>query len=318
MTAALLLLAYAVLGATLGGRVLRRASWPQASPRWGVVAWQALTASVAFSGLLAAVTLALCMLPLRDVVAQLSGLTPDEVSRHYEPPPGDWVGMSALVVAAAVAVTIVARLACAVKRANRARAAQHEVLALVGTAHSGGFTVIETPDPVVYCLPGRRSTVVVSRGALDLLDDRELRLVLGHERLHLRARHHIAITFAGALADTFKRVALFSEARDHIEVLVEMQADDAARAVDDRRALATALVKLGTMRRQKATLAAGGTAAIARVTRLVAVGPRTLTWPRRVALAVAVAAGMSMPVGLALAPAFQASTQECCAPAASL
>lgn len=314
MTAALFLLAYAVLGATLGGRVLRRASWPQASPQWGVVAWQALTASVAFSGLLAAVALALCMLPLREVVAHMAGLTPAEVSRHYEPPPGDWVGMSAIVVAAGLVIAVIARLARTARRTSRARARQHELLTLVGTAHSGGFTVIETSDPVVYCLPGRRPIVVVSRGALELLDDQELGLVLGHERLHLRARHHIAITFAGALADTFKHVALFAEARDRIVILVEMQADDAAHAQADRRALARALVKLSSVQ-QQATLAAGGTAAVARVTRLAGMRPRALSWPRRLVLAATVATGMSIPVGLALAPAFQASTQECCSTA---
>ena len=108
----------------------------------------------------------------------------------------------------------------------------------------------------------------MSSAALALLDDRERELVLGHERRHLRARHDLALAYSGALARTFPWVSLFAMAHAQIAVLLEMAADDAAATPADRRALAGAIVALGTGIRPETALAASDTAALIRVRRL--------------------------------------------------
>ncbi len=311
MTAALFLTAYVALASTAGATALRRARWAQAAPRWGVGAWQALTGSIVLAGLLAAPALALCMLPLRVPVADLVGLTPLEVARHYEPAGGDWIGVAALVGAALVVSVVAGRTVGNVRRATRVRREQLATLALVGHPHPDGYTVLDHASPVVYCLPGRGRTVVVSRGALDLLSPSELRLVLGHERTHLRARHDIALAFSDALARTFSWVPVFRLSHRQISMLVEMQADDTARAGQDRRSLAHALITLSAGRRPDAALAAASNDAVARVRRLTS---PDVAVPRlhKLGIACGVLAVLVLPLGLALAPALEASSVGCC------
>lgn len=316
MTAALILAAYVAVAATVGASSLAAARWPQAAPRWGVAAWQALTVSIVLAGLLAAPVLAMCLLPLRDPVADLVGMSPSEVARHYEPVGGDWVGATALVIGAVVVVQIIVRTVGNLRGAMRMRRTQRRTLALVGRPHPDGFTVVEHETPVVYCLPGRRGTVVVSRGALRMLTPDELRLVLGHERTHLRARHDLALTFADVLARTFSWVPAFRQAHRQIEMLVEMQADDAARACGERRSLARALVTLSAGQRPDASLAAASSNAVARVRRLTrpdAPVPRV----QRAGIGVGLLGALVLPVVLALAPAVEASSSQCCGSAAS-
>lgn len=313
MTAALALVAFMIIASTAGAAALRRAAWTRAAPRWGIVAWQSLSASVVLAGVLGALALALCMLPLRTNVADLVGLTPLEVARHYEPPTGDWLGLLALAVATATVATLLGRILTNLHRAARGRRTQVDALALVGHDHPDGFTVVTHPTPVVYCIPGRARKIVVSTGALALLSEQEMTLVLGHERTHLRARHDLALAASDALAWTFSRFRLFQDAHEQIAVLVEMQADDAAHAVPDRRTLARALISLSAGQSPGATLAAGDTAALARVRRLTSSTSRPLRPRHKALVGLCAVAAFSAPLGLALAPALEASASQCCA-----
>lgn len=312
MTAALTLFVFAILLSTAGSAALRRGSWTQRAPQWGVVAWQSLTTSIVLAGLLAAVALALCMLPLRFNVANLVGLTPIEVSQHYEPPGGDWIGVVALTLAASTLIVVTGRVAHDIRRGAQGRRAQLDTLALVGAKHPDGYTVIDHPTAVVYCVPGRSRTVVVSTTALNLLTAREMQLVLGHERTHLRARHDLALAVSGALAWTFGRARVFRDAHQQIAMLVEMQADDTAHVDRDRRAMARALVTLSTGLRPEATLGAGDTEALARVRRLTSPSAATLRVSQKALVGLVATVALSMPVALALAPAVEASSRECC------
>lgn len=311
MIAPLVLVGYAVLAATCGSRALRRARWVRRSPRAGVLAWQALTASVLLAGLLAAVALALPFLPLRFPLAELLGSHPLAVVEHYETPLGIWPGVLALSAAATAVAVLAVTGVRSVRHVRRTRREQRDLIRLVGSPHQEGFTVVDHEDPAVYCLPGRSGTVVVTSGALALLTGRERRLVLGHERRHLRGRHHLALAWSGALTRAFPRVPLLTRAHQEVGTLVEMVADDAARGRRDRRALATALVVLGTGGRPEVALGAGDTAALERVRRLTgpAAGPR----PGQTGLvALAAAVVLSVPVGIALAPAIEAAARDCC------
>ncbi|HTW13955.1 MAG TPA: M56 family metallopeptidase [Nocardioides sp.] len=311
MIAPLVLAGYAVLAATLGARVLTAAPWVRRSPRAGVLAWQALTASVLLASLLSAVALALPFLPLRFPLADLLGSHPPAVVAHYETPLGVWPGIAALAAAAGATTVLVATLVGSLRRVRRTRAEQRDLLRLVGRPHPEGFTVVDHDEPAVYCLPGRERTVVVTSGALALLTARERRLVLGHELRHLRGRHHLALAWSDALARSFGRVRLFAHAHREVVTLVEMTADDAAHGRTDRRTLATALVALGTGSRPEVALGAGDTAAAERVRRLTgpAGGPR---WGHTGLVALVGAVALSVPVSVALAPAIEAAARDCC------
>lgn len=311
MTAAAILAVYVVTAATAGPLLLRRGRWSRAAPRWGIVAWQSLTVSIILSGVLAAAALALCMLPLLGPVAALVGLAPVDVVRHYEPIGGDWIGVLALSIAAVVLTVIAVRTGSTLQRAVHDRRRQLDVLALVGRPHAGGFTLIDHSTPVVYCLPGRGQTVVVSSGAHALLSEDELRVVISHERTHLRARHDLALTFSGVLAHTFSWIPAFRAAHEQIAMLVEMQADDAARVDSDRRSLARALVTLSGTRPPDAALAASGNDALARVRRLTAAEVK-VPHAHKLGIAAAVLAVLVLPVGMALVPAMQATNARCC------
>lgn len=314
MIAALLLLVYASSVGAIGASLLRR-PWSSRAPRAAIVGWQALSSSVLLAILLAAVALALPFLPMRFSVAYVLDAHAITVVEHYETPLGIWPGVAGLGVVTVWAGLLAVTTARAFGRTARLRRSQRAALRLVGSRHPEGFIVVDHAVPMAYCLPGGSGTVVLSTAALDILTDRERELVLGHEHRHLRARHHLALAYADALRRTFRWVPLFAEAYEQVTVLLEMTADDAASGVADRRSLAKALVALSTGVRPEAALAASDTAALLRVRRLTAPsGPR-----RRgmgMVVGAAVVAALSLPVGLALAPAIEAATGDCCALAA--
>ena len=66
-----------------------------------------------------------------------------------------------------------------------------------------GALVVDYPAAAAYCVPGLRSRIVISAGALDLLDQAELAAVLAHERAHLRERHDLVLLPFTALARAF-------------------------------------------------------------------------------------------------------------------
>lgn len=310
MIAALLLIAYATSVGFVGVRLLRR-PWSTRAPRAAILGWQVLSTSVVLAMLLAAVALALPFLPMRFSLAYLLGAHTITVVEHYETPLGILPGVAGLGIAAVCAAMLAATTACTYWRTARVRRSQRDALLLVGSPHPDGFTVVDHAVPLAYCLPGGSGTVVLSTAALEILTDHERELVLGHEHRHLRARHHLALAYADALTRTFPWVPLFAAAHDEVTVLLEMTADDAASGVDDRRVLAKALVALSTGVRPEAALAASDTAALQRVRRLTA----TAASPRRgagILVGVASVVALAVPVGLALAPAIEAATRDCC------
>lgn len=313
MIAALLLVAFAASTSLLGSRLLS-GPWVLRSPRVAVLGWQALSTSVVTSMLLVATVLALPYLPLRFSLASLLGAHTLTIVEAYETPFGSWPGVIGLSVVACLTAMLIATTARSFVRTRRVRRSQRDALELVGRRHPGGFTVIEHDLPIAYCLPGTGTgtgTVVLSSAAMTLLDDRQRELVLGHERRHLRARHDLALAYSGALARTLPWVPLFAMAHAQIAVLLEMAADDAAATPADRRALAGAIVALGTGVRPEAALAASDTAALIRVRRLTST-TRSPEWGLGLAAAVAAALLLSLPLGLAVAPAVEAAARDCC------
>ncbi len=104
---------------------------------------------------------------------------------------------------------------------------------------------LDRDAPVLFCTGVRRHAVVISRGAVRLLDREELRSALAHELAHL-ARHDPAASWIvmGARALMFFNPA-FQVLSRAIAKDAEWLADERAAAVcGDRLALASGLIKL--------------------------------------------------------------------------
>jgi bla regulator protein blaR1 len=173
--------------------------------------------------------------------------------------------------------------------------------------------VLHEPRPAAYCLPGRRRTVVVTSGAVDLLSRSQLSAVLGHEQAHLRARHHRLLVAAALAARSLPDLPFLRDLPRQVRRLLEMHADDLAATVHDPEVLATALVAMatagsGTAAAPRAALGAADSDTAVRVRRLL-LPPRSLTPRRRHAVRAAVAALGLIPVIAALTPAGIALTQ---------
>jgi Zn-dependent protease with chaperone function len=162
----------------------------------------------------------------------------------------------------------------------RARQRQRALLCLLahGDPKVPGALVVDHPAAAAYCVPGLRSQIVISAGALDLLDSAELAAVLAHERAHLRERHDLVLLPFTALLRAFRWARIARDAHQSVALLVEMHADDRALRQRPARELATALLRVGAAGGGLApsgTLAsaAGECEVAARVTRLLRPAP---------------------------------------------
>jgi Zn-dependent protease with chaperone function len=182
---------------------------------------------------------------------------------------------TALPVAAAAGVLLVIAAAAAVRMAwRRARAlitAAKQAACLPG---SGELVVLEDASPEAFALPGRPGRpgrIVVSTGMLATLDA-ERRVLLAHERAHLRCRHYLFIAAAqlAAAANPLLRPAATA-----VAYTAERWADEyAAATCGNRRLVATAIGKAALA---TSPTSAGPTTALARSGVLGIRG----AWPRR-------------------------------------
>ncbi|MFP3988674.1 M56 family metallopeptidase [Streptomyces sp. E11-3] len=321
MKVAVLLVGYAAVLAVLARPLLARTSWVARSPRLGIWAWQALTATVVVSVVLGGLVLAVPMLPLSGGLAELLRACSLTLSRQYATPGGGAVGASGTALALAVLARAVWCLAAALLRARAERRRHAALLAIVGRAHAGlGVTVLEDARPAAYCLPGQGHRVVLTSGALAALEPHELDAVIAHERAHIRQRHHLVLAYADALERAFPGLSLFRTAAAETRRLVELAADDEATARTSSLTLATALVELAGAGAPAASLAASGGQVAGRVRRLLA-GHRPLH--RAVVWGGALAAGalLVLPLVVAVQPALASTGAKTCplpdAPAAA-
>lgn len=312
MTAPIILALFAVLVATLGPRLLRSTDWPERSPRMGIIAWQATTASIVLAVVLIGVSLALPTLPVTGGVAELIEACTLALRAQYSTPAGAALSVAGVILSLAVLTRVGYCLAAGLATAGRDRRRQLQALALVARRHERcQALILDHPTAVAYCLPGPRQEIVLTTAALAALDDDQVAAVLAHERAHLSERHYLVLAAAGALDRAFPWVPAFRDARNELAGLVEMLADDAAAVGSDRLTVATALVRLSAGSAPAAALGAGGRSALARVRRLVAPA-RPLGAPRSVLVALAAAAILTGPVAVVAAPAVVAATADFC------
>lgn len=156
---------------------------------------------------------------------------------------------AALLVGRALAdpaATATGTRAAGTDRVTAAGAAR--ALAAAGTAGAAGArtVMLDDPRPAAYCVAGHPAAIVVTSGALAVLDPPQLRAVLAHESAHLTQGHHALATVTRGLAAAFPGVPLFTRGAAEVTRLTEMAADDTAARASGRPALVGALLAIAT------------------------------------------------------------------------
>ena len=271
----------------LGGR-----SWSKAAPRLAIVLWQACGLSV----LLAFVAvISIALLPADEAGSNLSitsclSLLLHRLSRAHLLTPTVLLAVGAAVALARAALV----LARGARAGARVRRQQRDGLDLL---HAGAKRteahVLEVSRPLAYSVAGDGGRVVVSSGAMALLDPAEVAAVVAHEQAHLRGRHHLVLLAGRAARDLLPHSRWLSRAHAELAELLELAADDAAAQATGAAPVARAVTVLGgsAQRPQVAT----------RVHRLVGGGRRLATLPR-VALAALAALLIVLPASAVVAP----------------
>jgi Zn-dependent protease with chaperone function len=307
---ALALLGYAGLLLTVGSAALARARWPESAPRLGIAAWFALTGSAVASVTAGGLALMVPAVRVSAGLARLLAACMMALRAQYAHPGGAAVTGAGAVPALAVLGRVTWCAGRALASAARARRRHRRRLSLVGRPDPRlGAVIVGHHEPAAYCLPGHGSRIVLTTGAVDALDAGQLRAVLAHERAHLRGRHHLLVTLAGALNTAFPRVPAFGIAAGQVARLAELRADDAASSAAHRLAVAGALLNLGAG--VPAAALGAGTADAARVRRLIN-GPAAISRSRVAAVACTAAAAVLVPLVLLTGPAVYAWAMTYC------
>ncbi|MEV0349361.1 M56 family metallopeptidase [Nonomuraea sp. NPDC050680] len=287
MTTAATLAALA-LACGLGSWRLTTARWTSRAPRIAIILWQSL--GVAWGLATTGAMLAYAVQPsglgiLPGMAAFLSG----------ERPRGTWdpLHVTAMIAGLTSLTVLIVVLIAAGVQALQARRRHRVLLALIARDDPGvpGVRVLDHPSAAAYCVPGLRSQVVVSEGALKLLSHDELTAVLAHEAAHVRERHDLVLLPFAALRRALPWSKVVCEAQAQVELLIEMAADDRARRYCSPRRLATALLRFGTagaMPTPQGMLGVRAQNVMARVDRLIKPSPSLPTAMRFSILALSV------------------------------
>ena len=261
-------LAFTIVALVLSGPVpamLARATWPTRAPRAAIVLWQSIALAAVLSAFSAGIAIA-----SRLFVPGTDGRPTATITSEIEVL--GWPLWTVYVIVFAVTLVIGARLTFAVVQvavATRRRRAHHRmVVDLVGKSQGHHLRILDVAQPLAYCLPGVRSRVVVSEGALNALADNEMVAILSHERAHLRARHDLVLEMFTAVHAAFPRFVRSAHALHAVRLLIELLADDAAVRAAGPTPLARALVACASGHTPSGALAAGGPTTVLRVRRL--------------------------------------------------
>lgn len=313
MVSAVLLVAFGVTAGNWGVSALAQARWTARAPRLAIAAWQALASSVLLSIAAAGAALAIGFQHVRGDLARLLNLCAENLKHGYASPAGTLVATLGVVTLG----ILVARTGwCALSTWRQdagERRARVAMLDMVGhTDVVPGVLVLEHPSPYAFCVGGRRRRVVVTRGLLDSLGQRELDAVLAHEAAHLRQRHHLALMVCRT---TFRTLAplfpAFRRAMPAVRLLAELSADDCARRRVGAEPLQSALLHLARMSAPSGTLAASASDVEARLLRL---GHQKTGLPRHRAFltGITIVGLAAVPLALVVAPALAMAWEGMC------
>lgn len=250
MLSPVLVLASVAVGIVPAAAWLAAAGWPRRSPAAAILLWQALglgwglAAIGALAGLGAdpggfGVAGGAFAVAGRAVRRAAAGAAPPDLPATLR--------LLCLAAGTALLTLLCWVLLAASATVLRARRRQRTLLSLLahGDPKVPGALVVDSPAAAAYCVPGLRSRIVISAGALALLDQAELAAVLAHERAHLRERHDLVLLPFTALRRAFPRSASVLRAHAAVALLVEMLADDHALRHRSARELITALIRVG-------------------------------------------------------------------------
>jgi Zn-dependent protease with chaperone function len=251
---ALALLGYAACAAWCAPALLSPLTRRGVSVRAGLAAWLTAMASVLVSAAVAVET------SLRTVAADWPRLTQalcrSVAGSACTPAVYGSVLYQAGVIVLAASLTLAGGLAAwrygrRVRR-SRAQTRSHARTAILvgralGTPAGSARTVmLDDPRPAAYCVAGRPAAIVVTSGALAVLDPPQLGAVLAHEGAHLAHGHHALATVTRGLAAAFPAVPLFTQGAAEVARLAEMAADDTAVRTVGRPTLVAALIAIAT------------------------------------------------------------------------
>lgn len=234
---AAVLVGLALLYAGPAPRLLPRLTRLRATPGATLTLWQMVSLAALVAGLAA---------------APVAALAPGAA--------GEWVLPAAALVTGVLLTRLLLtghRTGIALRRARR----DHRALVdLIGLPEGGEppMRVLEHPTPTAYCLPGLRSRVVLSVGALEALTDDELGAVLDHERAHLRYRHDLVLEHFTVLHTAVPEMVRSPSGLREVRLLLELHADRYARERHRPRDLGGALVALARGNHPTAGMGAAG------------------------------------------------------------
>jgi hypothetical protein len=178
-------------------------------------------------------------------------------------------------------------------RQVRALVAVHR--ACRGLTAIGDLVVLDDDRPDAFSTPQPAGLVVVTSGLLRALDPRQRAVLLAHEKSHV-LHHHAWWNLAAGLTAAVNPV-LRPAARATATAVERWADEDAARAVGDRRLVATTLVRVAQLQtrfvRPAAAVGATGGDLEARVRALLAPPPRRR--PLVIAAAIALLAVGALP-----------------------
>jgi Zn-dependent protease with chaperone function len=189
------------------------------------------------------------------------------------------LGLTAIAFLGGVALILLGwRYGHSLRRASIRTRAHAEAARIIGHPVAGrnAAFALEATQPAAYCVPGRPPTIVLTTGALAVLDPEQLTAVLAHERAHLAGRHHLLLAVTRSLAAVAPAIPLFARGTGEVTRLTEIRADDIAvrhaGGEQGRRTLLAALLAMGAGPAAAQTpatwLAATGGVVTARVRRL--------------------------------------------------
>ena len=289
------LLVLGVLLAEPVSRALAAADWPARDPVGALLVWQAVGLAGGLALVNAGVVFGLAPLgPNLGTALAAVAARPSAVRQL------DADHLVLLVAGLVLAGWLLAVMAVTTRRVLRVRRRHCDLLDVLATPWPAvpGARVLDHPQPVAYCLPGRRSRLVLSVGALRALNADEVVAVLAHERAHLRERHDLVVLPFVAWGATAPFVRGMGCAQVAVAELVEMRADDVAAVHARPPALAGALRTVGGAA-PEAAVGALGTALDRRLARITA-PPTPLSGAVRVLVRLAAAALVAVPPAVLL------------------
>jgi hypothetical protein len=116
--------------------------------------------------------------------------------------------------------------------------------------------LVEVAEPLAFCAGYLRPRIYLSSELIERLSEEELRAVVAHERHHVRHRDPLRRLLARVLADGLFFVPVLARTSERYTAIGELAADQAAAAaLEDRRPLAGALLKLSEHERAPVPIA---------------------------------------------------------------